>query len=644
MRILRLLGRPELAVEPCVPLRFPSAKALELLAFLAYAGGEVRREVVARALWPDAEDRRGLHNLRQTLVYLRKGLDDAGAGDVIAQTRTTMALRPEVETDVARFRECAVGDGERLRRALSLYRAPLLPGVWTEWAEAARDDLSQLHVRALVRLASELVGSAPEEAAELAARAIQVDPLLEAAREARIRALVAMRETAKAREELDRYSRVLQSELGLAPSAKLRELVVGDEPAPEVLAEMGYLTAALSPTERLRLEVSLSPGYEALGQAAKGRRRILAALTQARAASAADRARGLVWASRFCFALDDLAGAQEHASRALEIAGGSPARVLALLAWSRARLWQSDLDGAAEAAGSARRLARRFEDEEGVAEALHLLGSVSFFRQQLPQAARRFAAARRHAERADHPGLMVRTLASLAAIRFRSGDLSRAAADSLRAVREAERRGLRLLAAMATADHGRTLEAQGRLIEAHNRYERSRSILETSEMPRMLGQVLTYLGDLAIVQQDAASAMAHHGRAERLRRVSGDTLGLATNLRGLGKAHALRNDLSSARSCLIASVAAFERSAGPVASASARVPLARVLLELGRPREARDHLERAREAMAPYDDVARRGHVNDGSVDGAVIRDLCRAIQAAEGKNDSADAADCGAL
>jgi predicted ATPase/DNA-binding SARP family transcriptional activator len=158
-------------------LAFSTDKARALLAYLAVESGRPhRREYLASLLWSDRPEEQALHNLRQTLTYLRKSLnDDTAALPVILAVRDTIQLNPAVEVwvDVLAFgRDLAAarryfqrrgGGGlnvRYLRRALGHFQNPFLDQfylsgspLFDDWAALVREDCSRRAVEAFAWLA-----------------------------------------------------------------------------------------------------------------------------------------------------------------------------------------------------------------------------------------------------------------------------------------------------------------------------------------------------------------------------------------------------------------------------------------------------------------------------------------------------------
>jgi DNA-binding SARP family transcriptional activator len=222
---IRLLNGFQLWVgEQCVPV-MPSSQ--RLLAFLALHDGWVTRSTLAGALWPGTTDRRAASCLRSALwrlVQPRHALVDPHGG--------VLGLDPSIQVDVAVVRRFAA----ELARpgtpvpaavpAVATLAADLLPG-WTEpWVSTERDWFRQMCLRALETL-SERFRSIGDHfhAHETAIAAVRGDPLRESAHRRLIELHLADGNPAAALRQYTSYRSMLRRELGLVPSAEIRQLV-----------------------------------------------------------------------------------------------------------------------------------------------------------------------------------------------------------------------------------------------------------------------------------------------------------------------------------------------------------------------------------------------------------------------------------
>jgi DNA-binding SARP family transcriptional activator len=165
---LRRSGRP----LPGVP-----RASQRLLAFLALHAHVVNRAAIAGTLWPEASERRAYNNLRAALVRVER---PAGSSS----------------------------------------------GWYDDWVLSEAEDWRQLRLHALEALADRLTAIGRwGEAADAAGAAVRAEPLRESANAALIRVHLAEGNQSEAVRQFDRYRALLDAELGLEPTPRLRRLV-----------------------------------------------------------------------------------------------------------------------------------------------------------------------------------------------------------------------------------------------------------------------------------------------------------------------------------------------------------------------------------------------------------------------------------
>jgi predicted ATPase/DNA-binding SARP family transcriptional activator len=164
-----------------------SARARELLAFLASHPSGRTKEEAGVALWPDASTDQLKNSFHVTLHRLRKLL---GQSEVIVAEGNRYRLNPDFPHEISSRRfEAAVGEAmrastiESLSAALAIYEGDFLQGDDAgEWSHPIRTHLRQLFVRGLFTLAQRLEGRGRfDEASEAYLRVISREPFQEAA-------------------------------------------------------------------------------------------------------------------------------------------------------------------------------------------------------------------------------------------------------------------------------------------------------------------------------------------------------------------------------------------------------------------------------------------------------------------------------
>jgi DNA-binding SARP family transcriptional activator len=222
---IRTLGAVEVrdtaSGQPVPALQHP--RPLALLVRLALQEGPVRRDTLLPLFWPESDEPRARHALRQLILRVRRA---SGADAVVSLNSQAVQLRKDVvHCDAVAFRQ-AVAEGRR-DEAMDLYAGEFmagfhLPGAsdFIEWLERTRLELRADAIGAARSLMQEAAAAGRlEEAGRYGDRVLELDPydescwreyLLLLARDGQgVRALLLFR----------RLVNRLDAELGLPPSA-----------------------------------------------------------------------------------------------------------------------------------------------------------------------------------------------------------------------------------------------------------------------------------------------------------------------------------------------------------------------------------------------------------------------------------------
>jgi DNA-binding SARP family transcriptional activator len=120
---LLLLGPVRVLIAESGEVTGVGAKAAAMLAYLATQPGRAaEREVLANLLWEGVGAR---HALRQTLLVLRRGLDQPTG--LIRSDASVVSLAPGVVTDLSQFESLLTAG--RVEAACSLWRGPFCAGL-----------------------------------------------------------------------------------------------------------------------------------------------------------------------------------------------------------------------------------------------------------------------------------------------------------------------------------------------------------------------------------------------------------------------------------------------------------------------------------------------------------------------------------
>jgi serine/threonine-protein kinase len=135
-------------------------KRIALLAYLAAGAGAAltRRDRIVSVFWPDLEEDRGRHALRQALYVLRGSL---GSETITSRGDDEIGIDPSVLWSDVRSFERAIAEG-RPDVAMQLYRGPLMPGFYLNdviefehWLDNERSRLERLATEAAWKLAAD---------------------------------------------------------------------------------------------------------------------------------------------------------------------------------------------------------------------------------------------------------------------------------------------------------------------------------------------------------------------------------------------------------------------------------------------------------------------------------------------------------
>jgi DNA-binding SARP family transcriptional activator/tetratricopeptide (TPR) repeat protein len=225
----RVLGALEVELNGAVIDSPASQRPWALFAYLALAPRPVPRAELSTRFWPDVLDQSARASLRSALWALRRRL---GESLVVEGERVGLREEEGLWIDVREFERLAAGDPEQ---ALALCRGELLEGIDDDWALSARERHRERVIALLeeLALASDRSGDA-RAAIEHTRRQTERDPFDEEAHRRLISRLVAIGDRAGGIRTYRNLTERLRRELGVAPSARTRELVEqlrGETPA-----------------------------------------------------------------------------------------------------------------------------------------------------------------------------------------------------------------------------------------------------------------------------------------------------------------------------------------------------------------------------------------------------------------------------
>jgi WD40 repeat protein/DNA-binding SARP family transcriptional activator len=253
---VHLLGPFRVSLDGEPTIDFVSDKARALLAYLAVESDQPhRREALAGLLWPDYPERSARASLRTALANVRQVIGDRTAKPpFLCVLRQTVQFNPEGDAwvDVTAFTQLLKKQSalmanrqtiHRLQKAVELYQGDFLTGfsladsaAFEEWALLTREQLRRQALTALQHLVEHCEEEdESQRGLEYAWRQVEMDPLREGAQRQLMRLLALNGQWEAALAQYEGYHRLLETELGVAPSPEIQEtfelLLMGELPS-----------------------------------------------------------------------------------------------------------------------------------------------------------------------------------------------------------------------------------------------------------------------------------------------------------------------------------------------------------------------------------------------------------------------------
>jgi DNA-binding SARP family transcriptional activator len=226
--VLGVLNGPRLIVDGQA-VAMPES-CLRLLVYLAFRRRPAPRRAVAAVLWPDSSEARAGGNVRSAMWRLRAAGATVrdGPGGLMPGPGLIMDL-DEVAGWAGRLLTARDEDGD-LRVPDDVDAAlDLLPAWCDDWVVFERERVRDRVLRALELVSARLSArDRHAEAVDAAIAAVYSEPLRESAQRALLQAHLAEGNQVEAHRAYRAYAKLLDVELGLAPSPGLHDLLLAD--------------------------------------------------------------------------------------------------------------------------------------------------------------------------------------------------------------------------------------------------------------------------------------------------------------------------------------------------------------------------------------------------------------------------------
>lgn len=195
-----------------------------LLAFLIRSPKPVHENYILEAFWPEGHEK-SKRRLSGDLSAIRRALCQATGctEDPIERNRDFLSLANlwPVWHDLREF-ENAYQQGDATRMMM-LYQGPYMEGCYMDWALSERQRIEEQLISVLQKYAAANLESCPELAFEASQKAVALDPFQQQNQLCLMRAHLKLGQPEKAIREYERFTQLMQRELGLEPSLEVME-------------------------------------------------------------------------------------------------------------------------------------------------------------------------------------------------------------------------------------------------------------------------------------------------------------------------------------------------------------------------------------------------------------------------------------
>ena len=587
---LHFLGTPGIEIDGQRTTHFRWSKLPAFFAYLVLHPGEHSRERIASALWPERSTDSARQNLRQILLYCDQLLAPA-TDAVLNVTRQSIGLRKSnTSSDIDAFIDDPWRTRERPDRAKSMqlvgaYAGPFLPALDDDWIVSARMQMSRSYQEALVFLANEFRLSDPNRSLSFAEVAVKEDPYDDPARAAKIAALIALGRNSAAQQEYSAFANFINAELGMQPgrivSDALAENQVSESTVEQHPEPINAKTEAVNESvqalrrqqlyeEASALAVALVPFWIAQGTPAYGFDLLMSTLTDTKRPTNGNEKLAL---ARLCTARGDTTAARKHCDEILSTPHPKDITAQAMLILARLDLREVNAVGAIRNALSSLRILRQTGNSRLQVEAWNCLAIARFHSGQFERALRPAISAERISEQVPDVATRqeLRIFRAFALLRLGRKSEAEQVANAM----WSEWNAVPTTSGYAFKSNlGRLLEDLGRRTEAKSMYLEALAECRNRGNRFSMNVATTYLGDIELELGDPDESLKYHFEALKSRRELYQNLGIATNLRGIGRALLMKGLANEARTCLLESAQRFRDDNAASGHASSQLLLA----------------------------------------------------------------------
>lgn len=216
------------------PIRFPTAKAEELFAYLlVHRNTNISKWTLCDSLWPEIQSsEKSDHNLHTAVYRMKKTLRDSGIGVRILSQRGYYRMECDDTCDYLMFEQAVAktveldkGNSEALTKVIHLYKGTLFGNKDYPWCEAERERMSRNFAGLSKKMAKwHLQTNQFHEAVEVLLSLLSYAPFDGEAHEILLRTYMGLHDRTAFVSHFEKMERSFKEELGVEPPKVLRQL------------------------------------------------------------------------------------------------------------------------------------------------------------------------------------------------------------------------------------------------------------------------------------------------------------------------------------------------------------------------------------------------------------------------------------